>query len=225
MDSQSYRAILKRVGVVLVVSGVVDIGWMVYCIIQGFSYRSSFNLFAVIAGILLMRGNLRAAVIIRWFGVFFVAASLTLFFTWPALRPMDPTLTAIRLHPMDSIAGAAFTIFVVALLYWCVRELGRDAVQAATNAAGVKRRSMRNPGLLGVVLVIGLEVALHFFLGGESAQRAISMAEQQVGPGYQFVVSSLRISSGGGSESVSGVVTVWNDKEVREIPVQWESRN
>jgi uncharacterized protein YjeT (DUF2065 family) len=88
MDSQSYRAILRRVGVVLLVIGVADIGWMVYCIVNDISYRSSLNLFAVIAGILLIRGNLRAAATIRWFGVFFVAAGLTLFFTWPALQPM-----------------------------------------------------------------------------------------------------------------------------------------
>jgi hypothetical protein len=96
MESQSYREILKRVGVVLVVVGLADIAWMIYCIIHKISYSSSLNLFAVIAGILLMRGSLRTAANIRWFGVFFLSASIAMLMAWPALQPIDLTLTEIR---------------------------------------------------------------------------------------------------------------------------------
>jgi hypothetical protein len=69
MESRTHQAILRRVGGVLVAVGLVDIAWMIYCIVHGISYRSSLNLFAVIAGVLLLRGSLRTAANVRWFGV------------------------------------------------------------------------------------------------------------------------------------------------------------
>jgi hypothetical protein len=62
MESQTYRGILKCVGGVLIVIGLIDIAVMIYCIVNRISYSSSFNIFAVIAGILSMRGGLKAAV-------------------------------------------------------------------------------------------------------------------------------------------------------------------
>ena len=118
-----------------------------------------------------------------------------------------------------------FVVFILAFLYWVITELGREPVLVASDAAGVKRRNMRISAGLGVALVIGLGVSLHFLLGGESAARAISMAEKKVGPGYQLHVRSLQISRGGGRESASGLVTAWSNKEIREIPVHWETRN
>ncbi len=49
---EEYRAILKRVGLVLIAVGLCDIIFMIYCVSQGQSYSSSFNIFAVIAGVL-----------------------------------------------------------------------------------------------------------------------------------------------------------------------------
>ena len=39
--------ILHRVGLALIVFGLLDIGLMIYCIFNGVSYSSSFNIFAV----------------------------------------------------------------------------------------------------------------------------------------------------------------------------------
>ena len=57
-DAQQHRSILARVGEVLLIVGVLDIGAMIYCIMKGISYASSFNIFAVWLGILLIRGSL-----------------------------------------------------------------------------------------------------------------------------------------------------------------------
>jgi len=225
MASQSYREILKRAGVVLVIVGLADIARMIYCIIHKISYSSSLNLFAVIGGILLMRGSLRTAATIRWFGVFFLSAGIAMLFAWPTVQPIDLTLTQIRLNPEGFVGGAVFVVFVLGLFFWVITELGRAPVQAASDAAGVKRRNMRISAATGVALVVGLAVSLHFFLGGDSAERAISMAEKQVGPGYKWYVHSLSYTGTGGSTSVSGVVTAWNETEIREIPVHWESRD
>ena len=168
MESPSYRAILKRVGVVLLVVGLADIAWMIYCIINKISYSSSLNLFAVFAGVFLIRGSLRTASTVRWFGVFFFSAAVAMIFALPALQPMDLTITQFRLDPLNSAGGAVFVVSILAFLYWVITELGREPVLVASDAAGVKRRNMRISAGLGVALVIGLGVSLHFLLGGES---------------------------------------------------------
>lgn len=87
MDSAGHPQILKRAGVVLLVVGLLDIGVMIYCIANSISYSSSFNIFAVIAGIFLLRGSLRAALVVRWLSMLMLAAFLTLILAWPLVQP------------------------------------------------------------------------------------------------------------------------------------------
>ena len=61
----------RKVGIALLVIGILDIGYLIYSIINGFSYTSSFNIFAVVASIFLIRGNVIAALITRFFVTFF----------------------------------------------------------------------------------------------------------------------------------------------------------
>ena len=93
MESTSHLPILKRAGAVLLVVGLIDVAVMIYCIINSVSYSSSFNILAVAAGIFLLRGNLRAASIIRWIAVFMFSAFSGLLLVWPFMQPIDLTLT------------------------------------------------------------------------------------------------------------------------------------
>jgi hypothetical protein len=52
--------------------------------------------------------------------------------------------------------------------------------------------------------------------------RAKSMAERQLGSGFQLHIGSLRISSRGGTEPVAGVATAWNEREIADVPVHRE---
>lgn len=223
MDTQ-HTTILKRVGTVLLVVGLIDIVVMIYCIANRISYSSSFNIFAVVASIFLLRGNLRAASLVRWFSVFMLSGFVALLIAWPFMQPISLTLTQLRLSPGTSIATFAFTAFVLGLLVWLIRELGCEAVMAARAAAGRKIRDMRIPAVTGVGLVIVMGIFMALLLGGESADRAKSIAEQQVGPGYRLHVSSLNIAKNNQGTFVSGVVTAWNDREIRNLPVHWEER-
>ncbi|AXK40669.1 hypothetical protein DWG20_15260 [Crenobacter cavernae] len=217
-----HTSILKRVGGVLLAAGLIDIAVMIYCIINRISYSSSFNIFAVLAGIFLLRGSLRAASVVRWLAVFMLAAFATLLIVWPFMQPFDLTVTQIRLAPGTFVVTTAFMVFVFGLLFWLARELGREPIQAARTSAGRKQRNMRIPAAVGVGLVAVMGVFLTFLLGGESAERAKSMAEQQIGSGYRFYVSSLNIAKNNQGTFVSGIVTAWNDKEIKNIPVRWE---
>ena len=219
-----HTPILKRVGAVLLAIGLIDIAVMIYCIANRISYASSFSIFAVVAGIFLLRGSLRAASIVRWFAVFMLSGFVALLIAWPLMQPVGLTLTQIRLNPGTSIATFAVLAFVLGLLFWLAKELGREPVMAARASAGRKPRDMRIPAAAGVGMVIVMIIFMTLLLGGETADRAKSMAEQQVGPGYRFHVSALNIATNNQGTSVSGVVTAWNDNEIRTVPVHWEER-
>ncbi len=224
MDTPLYLPILKRTGAVLLAVGLIDIAVMIYCIAKGISYSSSFNIFAVIAGIFLLRGSLRAASLVRWFAVFMLAGFLTFVVAWPFMQPIGLTLTQVRLSPGFAIAVAALAVLLFVLLFWVSRELGREPVQAARAAAGRKVRDMRIPAAIGVVVVALMVAFMWILLRGETAARARSVAEQQLGPGYRYHVSSLNISKSSQGTFVAGVVTAWNEKEIRKVPVRWEER-
>lgn len=217
-----HAPILKRVGGVLILVGLLDIAVMIYSIVNDISYSSSFNIFAVIAGILLFRGSLRTATVVRWFAIFMLSGFVTLLIAWPFLQPFSLTLLQLRLNP----GGAAITIIYMAfffgLLFWFVKELGRAPIQVAIIQAGRKWRDMRIPAAVGVGLVLVLGIFWTVMLGGESARRAKSMAEEQMGPGYRFHVSSLRVTKNNRGTFVSGVITAWNEKEIKNLPVHWE---
>lgn len=224
MELVGHSQILKRAGVVLLVVGLLDIGVLIYCIANDLSYSSSFNIFAVIAGVFLLRGSLRAASVVRWLSVFMLAAFLTLILAWPLVQPWDLTVTEIRLNPWSAGGTVAFAALVFGLLAWLYSQLGRASVLAARAAAGRPNRDMRIPAAVGVGLVAILVAFLSVFLTGESASKAKSIAAQQLGDGYRYHVSSLNIQMNNGGKFVSSVVTAWNAKEIKSVPVRWEER-
>jgi hypothetical protein len=153
-----------------------------------------------------------------------LAAFVALLISWPFMQPFALTLTQVRLSPGTSFATFAFMVLVLGLLGWLIRELGREPVMIARASAGRKQRDMRIPVTAGVGLVIVMGIFMALLLGSESADRAKSMAEQQVGPGYRLHVSSLNVTKNNQGTFVSGVVTAWNDNEIRNLPVHWEER-
>ncbi len=217
-----YTQILQRAGAVLVLVGLVDIAVMIYCIANGISYSSSFNIFAVVAGVFLIRGSLRAASIVRWFAVFMLSTFVSLLLAWPLLQPLGLTLTQIKFHPIPSAVTAALMAGILALLFWLAKVLGSEPVQAARAEQGRKLRKMWIPAGIGVGMVAVLGISLTLLLGGESAEHATSIARQQVGEGYQFYVGTLNVVHTQQGKFVSGIVTAWNDSEIRYVPVRWD---
>lgn len=129
---------------------MIDIGVMIYCIMNGISYSSSFNIFAVVLGILLLRGSLRAASIVRFFGAFFLAGFLGLIAAWPVLQPLGLTLAELHRMAVSDIAFySAFALCGLTLLFWITLELNEDAVVTALQSAGRKVRPLYVPVAFG----------------------------------------------------------------------------
>lgn len=224
MGPSPHASILKRTGTVLVAVGLLDIAVMIYCIVYRISYSSSFNVFAVVAGVFLLRGSLRAASIVRWVSAFMMAAFAALVLAWPLVQPIDLTLAQVRLNPLSTVTSLGLLVLVLALLAWLVRELGRPSMLEARAAAGRKLRDMRIPAALGVGLVAVLVVSLSLLLDGESATKAKSLAQQRLGAGYRYHVASMNVAKTSQGTFVRGVVTAWNEREIRNVPVSWEER-
>jgi hypothetical protein len=221
MESIAHAPILRKTGIVLLAVGLLDIAVMVYCVANDISYSSSFNILAVVTGIFLLRGSLRAASLVRWFAVFCLASFASLIVAWPFVQPIDLTFTQIHLNPPAALKTAVFLAGALALLYWLQSQLGRPLVLAAIARSGRKLRDMRVPAAAGLSIVVLLAGSRGFMFNGEPATKAISIAEQKLGPTYRYHVSSLNISTTSQGTSVAGVVTAWKAQQVVEVPVAW----
>lgn len=95
-DRSADLPILKRVGTVLMVVGAIDIAAMIYCVASGYSYPSSLNIFALVAGIFIRRGSLRASSWVRWLA-------------WAALPAMTLMIVAFAAASFPAVRGPALT--------------------------------------------------------------------------------------------------------------------
>jgi hypothetical protein len=152
-DSLQHLPILTRVGKVLLIVGALDIGVMFYCILNGISYASSFNIFAVCLGILLMRGSLWAAAAVRFFSAFLLAGGIGLIAVCPLLQPISLTVAEVR-HTSPFVV--VLPLLLLALSFWMARELNAEPVIGALEASG---KSV-SPLLVPVVLGFGLVAAV-----------------------------------------------------------------
>ena len=125
------------------------------------------------------------------------------------------------MSPVGSSFSALLFAAVIGLSAWVQRQLGRPPVLAATLAAGGKVRSMKLPAAAGVGLVALVVIVVPLMLSGESGDKAKAIAQGQLGAGYKYHVSSMRISSSSRGTSGSARVTAWNEREVRVVPVEW----
>ena len=217
-------AVLKRVGAVLIAVGaIVGAASLAWFNAAG-PWSAPFDVAAIVAGILLWRGGPRVALWVRSVVVFLLAAGIVALIVAPFYQPLDLTLTQIRLDPLPFALAAAGAVFVLGLLAWIARELGRMPVQDAIASSGIRRWEMRLPAQVGGGLVGLVALLLWLSLRGQSADLATSLALQQLGPDYRYHLSWISSSNNGHGTSVSGVVTAWNHKEIKEVLLHWETR-
>jgi hypothetical protein len=150
MLDEETHLVLVRVGLVLVTVGVIDIAIMIYCIMNAIHYSSSFNIFAVALGILLVKGNLWAASVVRFFGALFLASGISLIAVVPFVQPISLTLAELR---STSPFGLLFPLVLLAVCFWATRELNAARVLAAFQSSGRNISPLIFPIALGMGLV------------------------------------------------------------------------
>ncbi len=223
-DDSAYLPVLRRVGVVMTVVGVIDVAVMIYCIVHKTAYASSFNVFAIIAGIFLMRGSLRAAALITRIAAFMLTGFLGMLFVWPIFLPPSLALVQLRTNPLGFLAFLAVFAAMLGWLSWTVRQLRREAVLNALTRSAGKTPSLRGPVLSGAAIVVIVVTLSAFSHKSESTRRAEQIAAGQVGEGYSLKVTEMRTVWTTKGKTISATVTAWNDHEIREIPVSWDEK-
>jgi len=211
------EAILKKVGRVVVIVGLLDISFMVYCFVNKISYSSSFNIFAVIAGIYLIKGSLRAAAVVRFFAAFMLACFAGMMLLLPFIEPFGLLLTRIKLAPANAALSFALVALVVAFVYWVYSQLSKEEIQTARQAAGLKPMRSKIGSGLGIVLVIVLGIALYFVQNGSDGDRAVELARKQYGDSYKYHVQQMTWSG----NHVWAQVVAYSDNEIRTVKVEW----
>jgi len=220
-----YLTTLRNVGWVLIITGVLDVGYLIYCIVIESSYNSSFNVLAIIAGVFLLKGNLRAAWIVSWAMAFFISAFTVAVMVVPVVLPYDLMIEYAKRAPMEDFAGFLFFPIVMGLLVWIYRNLRSASVRAAMDETRLDYTSFwRTPtrgfwigGCIPAIIVL----CLALLMGGDTADQARQRAADQVGEGYKLHVKSLSISSDADGTDVRAVITAYNDTEIRDLAFEW----
>jgi len=210
--------ILKKVGISLFIVGLIDIGVMIYCITNKISYSSSFNIFAVIAGIFLMRGSIYTARIVTFFGAFMLAGFIGLLVIFPFMEPFELKAIAFRLNPVSTIISYAFMFLAVGFIYWVYKNLASEPVMTARKKASLSYGVPKLAFTLGGILVAGLSIPMYFLNNGSSAEIAKAMALEQLGNSYKYHVTAMNFSS----SHVSARLSAYREGEIKEIRVEWD---
>ena len=223
----TYQCVLRKVGWSLVVIGIVDISFMIYCLSNKISYSSSFNIFAVIGGIFLIKGSAKATLTISFFSAFFSSGFLSLIAILFFIMPMDLILTYFNLHPVQAMGWTAFFIALVAYLLWIYKNLTSDSVINFIDATGTNRKALlknpRNGFIAGCLLILVLSLSLFLSIDDHDMEKAKAEARSKVGENYKLAITSFnKHSSYGNKTQYNFTVTAYNENEIRPIEVEWE---
>ncbi len=215
---ENYRQTLKQAGKILIVVGAIDIAVMVACIFANEGYSSSLNVFALAAGIYLVRGNLRTALLVTRFGAFLLTGCiLALFLVFPSIEPLSLRVVELKLHTLTTLLTLAVPVVLLPVLIWVYRLLRRPEVLAALEDKGLTAKLPRLYIGMGAALALFMAVMLHVLFNGEGAKKAIELARVQNGTQYEYAIRQLTVSS----DSGSAVVTAFKDDEIKDVSVKW----
>jgi hypothetical protein len=223
-----YRKVLRKVGLVLIVVGLLDTGWMVYCIARWRSYSSSFSIFAVIAGILLVRGSLPTARVVALFSAFFLTSFAGIALLFPIMMRLPPDLVwlYVRLHALMATGFLLLVTALLVLLAWTYRTLTKPVVLTAMDQQQIDYRHWRyrpSSGFAAGGLLLAILIgSFGLYFSGVRSQ-VEEEARRKVGAGYRLWVSRVSVSStSGGPTVVQAKVIAFRDREMKTVPVAFE---
>ena len=165
--TRDFRFVLRRVGWTLIVLGTLDIVYMVYCIVDRVPYSSSLNIFAVIAGIFLVRGHLGAARLVAGFLAFALSAmAIASIALLPWTVPLDYWAVLFRLNPLGFVVSAFVGVAAIGAFLWAYQQLRDPAVIEAHVASGKSGAAPIYASAAGAILAVALTVMFKLTLGG-----------------------------------------------------------
>lgn len=207
----------KKAGIALVAIGFLDIGVMIYSIVNSINYSSSFNIFAVVAGIFLIKGGVKTARVVRWFSVFMVVGFIGMFIVFPIIMPFGLLVVQLKTNTLSFVSSFLFGLVLIAVLVWVHLQLSTSSALQILEQAGYKTGKPLSAYLAALAVIVLVGGLSSVMLNGDAAQKAKSLAQEQLGENYKYFVTSIT-TSGGGSHAV---VTAYNSSEIKNVNVRW----
>lgn len=222
----NYRTILKRVGIVLIAVGILDIAYFFYYTSQEQSFSSSLRdnyssngLVIVVAGVFLLRGSLRAVEIVRWFAAFGISNLVSnIFILLPFLKPAELWAIEFRLYPVSLCLSFLVKIMSIALLCWIYIQLRAAPVISASLKSGYSASTAKFAFILGVASIVLLTGIMQFTVNSPAGTKAVELARSQYGDNYKYHVTGMRWSNG----NVKANLTAYNEQEIKAVQVEWK---
>lgn len=215
---RTYLDILKKVGAVLVIVGLMDMAYMGYCLYVGEGYSSCLNIFAVIGGAFLWRGHLGATRLVTRFTAFCLAASIgALLFLVPQVLPIDLWLTQFKLNPLMSFSEILLPIAMVGFFAWTYLQLRSAPVLDALQSHGYSVAPPRVAMGLGIAMMLAMTIILRLTLGGATGAKAMALAKAEYGGQYKYAPAGLSWVN----DHVTAKLTAYNDHEIKTVTVEW----
>ncbi|MEL7035603.1 MAG: hypothetical protein AAFO04_08305 [Cyanobacteria bacterium J06592_8] len=213
----NYRTILKRIGLVAIAVGILDLIYFFSVTpAAGENYVSSLTIL-VIVGVLLFRGNLRIVPIVTWITALMISCYLsTLLILYP-LDPIELWLIKFRLDPISISLSLFHKIIAIALSCWVYTQLRTASVVRATQRSGYSNSTPRLAFILGIILVVVMAGIMQSIRTGEAGAKAIAIAQEQYGGEYKYHITGMSWESG----QVRTSLVAYNSEEIKPVQVQW----
>ncbi len=207
----------KKAGLALLIVGIIDIAVMVYCYLNEITYASSFFIFALIAGALLVRGGVKTARVVRWLSAFFAMAFIGLLIAMPVTLPFDLLLTQLKLDALSIVGPLALGFIIVGVLIWVHLQLNSADSLKRIADAGYRTGKPKMAYILGGAYMIFVLVSTSGVQDSDEARQARMLAREQLGSDFHYHVSNITTSG----DSNHAVVTAYTDNEIQTVEVDW----
>jgi hypothetical protein len=224
LDALTKAPALMRVGAVLAVLGAAGVALAVRYAAGWWLFVYGPDALAVVAGALMMRGHLSTARLVRAVAAFGLGVIAVGLIGLAVIWPLDLIFAEIRLDPISVLPPSLTIVAAVCIQLWIVWDLGRQPIHAANAAAGLRRWNPATAAKAGAAAMFVVVVLLWAMLHGNSASAAVALAQQQLGPDYRYALTWITRASHDGHTAIDGVVTAWNQHEVRTVLLHWEQR-
>ncbi|WP_299489398.1 hypothetical protein [Acaryochloris sp. IP29b_bin.137] len=215
---QTSRTILKRAGWSLILFGLLNISMMIYRGENGVNSMSNLLSLGVIAGVFLLRGNLKVTTWVTWFSAFYwMYRIFSTVIGIIVFQDQDLWMTQFRLYPILSSVSWIFTGALVIYLPWLYCQLRHQRILAALRTSGMEAAPPMSAWLGGAGLGIILSILIYLAFSSADAAEALQRAKQQLGPNYNYRMTSI----GWSNSQVEAIVTVYNRNSIQSIDVEW----
>ncbi|MEJ1413873.1 MAG: hypothetical protein RPU90_09905 [Candidatus Sedimenticola sp. (ex Thyasira tokunagai)] len=196
---------------------MIDIGVMIYCIMNEISYSSSFNIFAVVAGILLLNRNMFTARVMRWLNLVFLLMFIVALPLILIGMPLELSIAHVRLDVWGSIVTLVLWVAMGFLFYWAHKQFSNKEAKLAFEGNGYSPNAPKSAIAMGPIILVGSIFLIWYMANGETPMKARELAKQQLGNEYEYHVTNVH-SSG---EHASVIVVAYNSNEIRHVKVGW----